>query len=107
MTQTCETAILPTPARRRAAAALPVLIEIPNIAVAAQAPRVRARRRRLRREVRLAGYALLAIFPLSLAVVSVGSDRLRPLSTGRTAAGPAGSDPVPNPTRPAPLISLA
>ena len=81
MTQTCELTTRPTPARRRTSAPLPVLISIPNLSVVGtRSPRTRVRRRRLRREVRVAGYALLAIFPLSMAFVTLGVDKFPPLT---------------------------
>jgi hypothetical protein len=75
MTQTCEYSTRLTPARRRPSAALPVLISIPKIAVDVRSPRPRARRRRLRREVRVVGYAMLVVFPLSMAWAVLGGDK--------------------------------
>lgn len=71
MTQTFETSNLMTLTRPRPAEALPVLISIPNLASLTRTTRPRPRRR-LRREVRLAGYALLALIPASMGFVAFG-----------------------------------
>ena len=55
MIQTLETSNTLTPTRPRAFEAPPVLISVPNLATSGRSPRPRGRRRRLRREVRLAG----------------------------------------------------
>jgi hypothetical protein len=80
MTQTHETQYLLTPTRRRPVAAPPVLISIPNLATPSRGPRTR--RRRLRREIRLVGYALLAILPVSMALVSFAGERLPTTAAG-------------------------
>ena len=82
MTQTHETPILLTPTRRRHASALPVLISIPNLAMSNRGSRTR--RRRLRREIRVVGYALLAILPVSMALVSFAGERLPTMAAGLT-----------------------
>jgi hypothetical protein len=79
MIQTCEPKTRSTPARRRSAP-LPVLISIPTLETASQPRRVRVRRRRLRREVRVAGYALLILMPLSMAFATFTGDK-RPFLT--------------------------
>lgn len=79
MIQTCEPKTRTSPARRRTSA-LPVLISIPNLAQPSRNPRVRVRRRRLRREVRVAGYLLLILLPLSMALATFAGDR-RPFQT--------------------------
>ncbi len=75
MIQTCEPKPRTAPARRRSSAPLPVLISIPNIAPATRTPKGRVRRRRLRREVRIVGYALLIVLPLSMALATFAGDR--------------------------------
>src|SRR4051812_5588429 len=84
MTQTQDTATLLTPARRRSASAVPVLIQIPNLGPS-RAPQRRVRRRRLRREVRVAGYLMLAVVPISIAFASLGGPRLSPLAASSLA----------------------
>jgi len=84
MTQTLETANSLTLSRPRAFEALPVLISIPNLAITSRGVRPKVRRRRLRREVRLAGYALLAILPVSMALVALAGDRWSPRAPGLT-----------------------
>jgi hypothetical protein len=84
MTQTRAIVNHPTPARPRTFEALPVLISIPNLATAGRGPRPRSRRRRLRREVRVAGYFLLAILPASMAFVAFAGERLPTLAAGLT-----------------------
>lgn len=79
MTQNPDTTTLPLPTRRRAVSAVPVLIRIPDLAAPAL-PRRRAHRRRLRREFRVAGYALLATLPIVLALSALSGDRLPRLS---------------------------
>ncbi|WP_435008344.1 hypothetical protein P12x_005575 [Tundrisphaera lichenicola] len=70
-----NTTTLPTPTRRRSGHAVPVLIQIPRIAETRSSRRP-ARRRRLRREVRFAGFVILALLPISLVFASFGFDRL-------------------------------
>lgn len=84
MTQTLEVPNLLIPARPRPSEALPVLISIPKLATHGRGLRPRARRRRLRREVRVAGYVLLAILPISMALVAFGGERLPTLAAGLT-----------------------
>jgi len=92
MTQFQDPPILQNLARRRALPAAPVLIRIPAVAAGPVAPRRRARRRRLRREVRVVGYFLLATLPLWLAIASLGGERRPALMT---ASAPAiGPDPA-------------
>ena len=98
MTQTSVSLTLSTVAGLRAVAPPPVLIVVPNLANPAGKIQPRVRRRRLRREVRFAGYALLVIFPLSLALGSFGGDRF---------PSPAPGDRGPVPSRIHPTISLA
>jgi hypothetical protein len=81
MTQICESKPRQTPPRRRKPAPLPVLISIPKMAEGPRPFHTRIRRRRLRREVRITGYVLLAILPLSMAFASFGGDRLMPLAS--------------------------
>lgn len=89
MTQTYETTHATTmPARRRPAGPLPVLISVPDLAPPRQVTRVTSRpraRRRLRREVRVAGYLLLALLPASMAFFVLGGERLPTLAVGLTA----------------------
>jgi len=87
MTQTQDPPILTIPARRRTLPAAPVLIRIPAVTASSRAPEGRARRRRLRREVRVAGYLLLAALPLSLAYTSLGGDRRPALAATSPAVG--------------------
>jgi hypothetical protein len=104
MTQTCETSNLLTPTRPRPSQALPVLISIPNLATTSRGHRPRTRRRRLRREVRVAGYFLLAILPASMAFVAFAGERLPTLAAGLTVERRATSaEPA---LRPAAVISL-
>ena len=105
MTQTRESTSHPTPTRRRASAPLPVLISIPNLATASRKPQAATRRRRLRREVRVAGYALLAILPPSMAFLAFGGDGRSPLSASLAAEPRATSTEAD--ARRAPVISLA
>jgi hypothetical protein len=107
-TQTRETSNLPNSARPRPVEALPVLISIPNLATSGRGPRPKARRRRLRREARVAAYALLAILPASMALVAFGGERLPTLAAGltverRAASTPESDEPAP---RAAAVISL-
>ena len=74
MLQTCEPRTRSNPARRRSAP-VPVLIAIPAVSLNTRAPRGRVRRRRLRREVRVAGYALLILLPITMALATLASDR--------------------------------
>jgi hypothetical protein len=59
----------------------------------------------LRREVRITGYALLAILPLPMAFFAFGSDGLSPLAATLTVEHRAGST-EPD-LRQAPVISIA
>ena len=108
MTQTRETSNLLTPTRPRPAEALPVLISIPNLATSARGPRPRARRRRLRREVRVAAYVLLAILPASMALVAFGGERLPTMAAGLTVEcrDASASTSAETTSRPAAVISL-
>lgn len=72
------------PTRFEASNSLPVLIQVPAVSGGPHRPRssaswarVRptARRRRLRREVRWTGYALLATMPLAFAILLFGGGR--------------------------------
>ena len=105
MTQTHEPLNLLTPIRPRPAEALPVLISIPNLATASRGPRPRTRRR-LRRELRVAGYVLLAIMPVSMALVAFGGERLPTLAAGLTVERRATSVSAEPAARPAAVISL-
>lgn len=103
MTQILATTRLPIPARRRAARAVPILIQIPDLAGSRAAGRP-VRRRRLRREVRVAGYALLGLLPIWLAIATLGGDRLpRLAASSRTAAAEADSGSI----REVPTVSLS
>ncbi len=106
MTQTCELSNRLTPARRRPSAALPVLISIPKLATSCRGRRPQARRRRLRREIRVAGYAFLAILPASMALVAFGGERLPTLAAGLTVERRAASASDESAPRPAAVISL-
>ena len=75
MTQISEPKIDPPLARRRALPAAPVLIRVPTISSAKMAGRGPIRRRRLRREVRVAGYWLLVLAPLGFTCVTWGGSR--------------------------------
>jgi hypothetical protein len=105
MTETCELSTRPTPARQRPSAALPVLISIPKIAVDSRSPRLRVRRRRLRREVRAVGYALLIFFPLSMAWFTFGGGKRPAEASSLVVDRPVNSAGVSTST--APMISLA
>ena len=109
MTQTCcETSILPTPARRRTTAALPVLIQIPKLGPSPRAFRRPARRRRLRREVRVAGFALLALLPIAFTLFTFGGDRLPPARAASLTVEHSEAPDEPEPaTRKPGVISLA
>ena len=96
MTQTQEPPIHQTLARRRAFPAAPVLIRIPAVAAGSRASICRARRRRLRREVRVAGYFLLATLSLSMAYACLGG-KSRPVPIASTRAigdEPAASESI-------------
>ncbi len=80
MTQTQDPRPTIAPARRRASSPVPVLIQIPAIARGTRPSStmgrvVPRRRRRLRREFRLAGYALLLLLPVGMALSLLGGDR--------------------------------
>ncbi len=77
MTEILEPSTCSTPARRRALPTAPVLIRIPALS-SATIGEVRQRevhRRRLRREVRVAGCWLLALIPPSVACATWGGTR--------------------------------
>ncbi len=115
MTQTLPEPIVTTsyPARRRELPSAPVLIRVP-IVVASRVSKTPARRRRLRREVRAAGYLLLLAVPACLACLGFGG--FRPPSIAASAFGvaaraeavvaPEGPDAAEGP-RTAPAISLS
>lgn len=105
MTQTHQYTDLPTLTRPRPTEALPVLISIPSLLTARRGARPKGRRR-LRREVRIAAYALLAILPGSLALVALGGERLPTLAAGLTVEGRAASSQDEPGPRSACLISL-
>ena len=80
MTLILEPSTCSTPARRRATLAAPVLIRVPALSGSAVAGRrTPVRRRRLRREVRVAGFWLLALIPTVVACATWGSTRPAPL----------------------------
>lgn len=96
MSQVLEAEMTTIPARRRALPAAPVLIQVPALARTAGAIRPR---RRLRREVRVAGYWLLALVPASVACAAWGGVARPPVllnvpSPDRVSA-PAAADPAP------------
>ena len=103
MIQTQDTTALMTPALRRSVSAVPVLIQIPNLGPM-RAPQRRVRRRRLRREVRVAGYLLLAILPISVAFASLGGYRLSPLAASSLTIPPESEAPT---SREVPAVSLS
>ena len=110
MTQTCcETSIPPTtiPARRRPSMALPVLIQVPTLGSPGRATR-RPVRRRLRREVRVTGFALLALLPLAFTLFSFGGDKIPSLpASSLTVEHPATEAESDLATRQPGVISLA
>lgn len=76
MTQIMEPSTCSTPARRRALPAAPILIRVPALSSAMiGGVRPRQVRRRLRREVRVAGCWLLALIPPSVACITWGGTR--------------------------------
>jgi hypothetical protein len=109
MTQTCcETSILPTPARRRTPAAPPVLIQVPNLGPSPRAFRRPVRRRRLRKEVRIVGIALLALFPIAFTLFTFGGDKLPSRRASRLTVEHPEAQAEPEPaTRQPGVISLA
>src|SRR3954470_13363926 len=100
MTQTQDQPTLLIPARCRELPAVPVLIRVPMVAGASRAAHRRPRRRRLRREVRVAAFALLSAFPFSLSFFLAGGDRPGTLAIAATtlevdvADEPASSLPI-------------
>ena len=98
MTQ-MESTCCSTPARRRALSTPTVLIRVPALAgVPVGASTMPARRRRLRREVRIAGAWLLALIPPTMACATWGGTRPAPLlavnsptRAASTVAEPVGS----------------
>jgi hypothetical protein len=100
MTQTFETPTLPTQSRPLPIGALPILISVPKLTAHVRGPRP-CGRRRLRREVRVAACALLALLPVSMALVAFAGNRLPTLAAGLTIAGPDEATP-----RPTAVISL-
>ncbi len=73
MTQILEPSNCSMPARRRTLPAAPVLIRVPALsAPTVGGRRAPVRRRRLRREIRVAGYWLLALIPPSVACATWG-----------------------------------
>jgi hypothetical protein len=103
MIPTQDTTTLLTPALRRSVSAVPVLIQIPNLGPS-RVPQRRARRRRLRREVRVAGYLLLAILPITIAFASMGGYRLSPLAASSLALP---SESEASTSREVPAVSLS
>ncbi len=63
------------PARRRELPSAPVLIRVP-IVIASRASKAPVRRRRLRREARVAGYLLMLAGSTALAYLGLGGHRL-------------------------------
>jgi hypothetical protein len=106
MTETLETSNLLITTRPRAFEALPVLISIPNLATSGRGARPKVRRRRLRREVRVAGYVLLAILPASMALVAFGGERPPTMAAGLTVERRGDSADHSIAPRPTPSISL-
>jgi hypothetical protein len=106
MTQTLETSNLLITTRPRAFEALPVLISIPNLATSGRGARPKVRRRRLRREVRVAGYVLLAILPASMALVAFAGERLPTMAAGLTVERRDASAETATAPRSAGVISL-
>ena len=79
MTQTLEPTFCLPPARSRALPLAPVLIRVPAIKGASfGGVRAPVRRRRLRREIRVAGFWLLALIPPSVACATWGGTRSIP-----------------------------
>ena len=75
MTQILESTTCSTPARRRALPAAPVLIRVPTMTLSATNGRGPVRRRRVRREIRIAGYWALALLPPAVACATWGGSR--------------------------------
>jgi hypothetical protein len=73
-------------------APLPVLISVPTIATGSRPLRGRVRRRRLRREVRVVGYALLILMPLTMAFATFAGDRRPFLSVNPPAESSESTD---------------
>lgn len=95
MTQSPEPPTCSSPARRRALPAAPVLIRVPAIAPATiGAGRTRVVRRRLRREVRVAGFWLLALIPPAVACATWGGGRPAVLLSLRGPAEATPADPI-------------
>ncbi len=92
MTQTQDQPTLLIPARCRELPAVPVLIRVPMVAGGPRAPHRRTRRRRLRREVRVAAFALLSAFPFTMGFLFVGGDRPGTLAVAATSLEVSGGD---------------
>ena len=76
MTQILEPTTCSTPACRRVLPAAPVLIRVPAVSAATiGCARTPLRRRRLRREVRVAGYLFMALLPPAVACATWGGSR--------------------------------
>ena len=90
MIQISEPSICSTPARRRALPVAPILIRVPALSSAAiGGAGPQARRRRLRREVRVAGCWLLALIPPSVACATWGGTRPHSLLAVNSPGRPA------------------
>ncbi len=117
MTQTILEAseTVTTLSRRRELPSAPVLIRVPVLAAARITPAAApSRRRRLRREVRLAGAALLLLAPTALIAFGLGSGRLGPVAasalgfaTPGSLGESAGSSTAADPARHRSTISLS
>ncbi len=107
MNQILEPISCLTPVRRRALlAAAPVLIRVPVLAGASVGGVRPSSRRRLRREVRAAGYWLLALIPATVACATWGGHRPPVLLTVNPPARPALAVRARGDDRPS-LISLS
>lgn len=82
------------PARRSPGPIAPVLIRVPNVATVRRSPvRSASRRRRLRREIRVAAYGVLTALPLSWAIIATGVFGVAP-STPAVASAEADDSPI-------------
>ena len=110
MTMTQELPTLARPARRRELPAVPVLIRVPMMAGVVPISRPDSRRRRrLRREVRVAAFALLFASPVFLGVFLLGSDRPGSSVIAATSRDSGDQNPplLALPSRPGPIVTLS